>query len=207
MWSLPDEVDGDWAARRRLASAVRTLVEHTARASDGDLEGAAAHVHAAIASLPLGPTAAEAFRDGAYIHDARPWLDRTAIMGQSNPCAPPLKLTHEPGISFGTVVLGERFVGAPGLVHGGVIAAIFDQVCGTCAVMADLPGLTVQLDVRYDKPAHVHVPLIFRAEIAETAGRRVVVTATCAEGRETVATCTATFIVLTGDRSELFRGT
>ena len=206
MWSLPSEVEGDWARRRKLAAAVRELVEHTARVHGGDLDAAEAHVRAAIDALPLGRTAAEAFRAGDFLADSRPWIDRTAVMGHTNPQAPPLVLTHDDRSSTGTVVLGERFVGAPGLVHGGVIAAIFDQVCGTCAVMADLPGLTVELNVRYLKPAHVHTALTFTATITSHTGRRVLVDGTCVEGDETVATCRATFVTLQGDRSDLFSG-
>ena len=206
MWSLPAQVDGDWARRRRLAGAVRDLVERVARVQDGDLDVAEAHVQAALEALPLGRTAAQAFRDGDFLDDSRPWIDRTAVMGHTNPQAPPLTLTHGEGTSSGTLTLGERFVGAPGLVHGGVIAAIFDQICGTCAVMADLPGLTVELNVRYLKPAHVHLPLTFTATIASHTGRRVLVDGTCMEAGETVATCRGTFVTLKGDRSDLFSG-
>ncbi len=209
MWQIPDDVPEAWQARRDLADALRMLTERCVRTeADTDAIGQAqALVEQATALLPEGKTAAEAFKDMSYFESPGKWIDRGALMGHCNPVAPPMTIHTEDGHSECTVVLGERHVGAPGMVHGGILAACFDQLCGHCAVISGHPGLTVDLDVRFRKPAHVHIPLHFEANITAVRGRLVTVEATCERQGEQIARCKAVFMVL--DRSqgdELFTG-
>ena len=128
-------------------------------------------------------------------------------MGRSNPVAPPMRVRSEDDRSRCELTLGERYVGAPGIAHGGVLAACFDQICGHRATEAGHPGLTVELDVRYLRPARVHVELAFEAGVTAVSGRRVTVEATCRREGETLATCRATFVVIDhGHGARLFRG-
>ena len=168
---------------------------------------AAELVQQAAALLPTGRTAAEAFVDQSYFELPGRWIDRGAMSGRSNPIAPPMKVEMDGGTARCTLTLDERYVGAPGIVHGGILAACFDQVCGHCAVAQGYPGLTVQLEVRYLEPANVHTEIHFEAEISETSGRQVTVTATCTRDGRTLATGRAVFVVLAkGQVPEIFGG-
>ncbi|MDP6931485.1 MAG: PaaI family thioesterase, partial [Myxococcota bacterium] len=106
-----------------------------------------------------------------------------------------------------TVRLGQRHVGAPGMVHGGILAACFDQVSGHCAVVSGHPGLTVSLHVQYQGPAHVEVDLQFVAELEQVAGREITVSATCSRQGEQIASCRAIFVTLDEEQGQtLFHG-
>jgi acyl-coenzyme A thioesterase PaaI-like protein len=207
LFELPDEVEGDWGARRRLASSMRVLAERcvSTEVSASVLAEAQGLVEQATALLPLGPTAAESFSDQSYHEDPAIWIDRGALNGRSNPIAPPMIVTMDGGVARCLLTLEERFVGAPGIVHGGVLAACFDQVCGHCAVANGYPGLTVRLEVRYSKPARVHTELSFEATVTGALGRQATVQSTCSLDGVEVATCRAVFVLLKdSQRDQIF---
>jgi acyl-coenzyme A thioesterase PaaI-like protein len=60
-----------------------------------------------------------------------------------------------------TYTVPEEYQGYPGLVHGGIMAAMLDEVIGRAAMSGD-PNhftLTGRLSLRYRKPVPVAVPL------------------------------------------------
>lgn len=60
------------------------------------------------------------------------------------------------------VVVPEHFNGYPGVVHGGIVAAILDETAGRAVLLdgdADNLMVTVKLEVRYRKPTPTGVPL------------------------------------------------
>ena len=93
---------------------------------------------------------------------------------------------------------GEEHVGFPGVAHGGLVAAVLDDVMGRVAVLRRRWVVTAKIEVRYRTAAPLGVPLRFEAW--ETRHRRM---AMHAEGRAllpdgTVVTdATATYLPLT----------
>jgi acyl-coenzyme A thioesterase PaaI-like protein len=197
-WILPGEVDAQWTARRRLAAALRELSVRcvTTEAAVDALDEAARAVEALAAAIPPGPTAKDAWISKAYFADPTRWVDRGALMGQSNPVAPPMHATWDGARSTCWVTLSEVYVGAPGMVHGGVIAACFDQVCGHAVVMSGASGFTTQLSVRYRRPTPLDAPLRFEAWITGTRERRLLVESRCFHGDDVLASCEGTFASL-----------
>lgn len=59
--------------------------------------------------------------------------------------------------------LGEAYQGYPGIVHGGVVASILDEVLGRVHMGSDPEQprfmYTAKLDVRYRKPVPINRPL------------------------------------------------
>lgn len=55
----------------------------------------------------------------------------------------------------------ERYQGFPGVVHGGIVAAMLDEVCGRAHMGIDPPRFmyTARLEVRYRKNVPVEQPL------------------------------------------------
>lgn len=207
LWLLPEEVDGPWAARRRLAAALRQLIDRCARAETdaATLDAARAQVEAALALLPEGRTAAEAFADASYFSHPAVYIDRGALLGQSNPVAPPMNIRWERGREGGRsvcdLILGEAYVGAPGMVHGGMVAACFDQLLGHAVVMSGASALTGRLSVSFPRPTRLHTPLRWEGRVVSTDGRRIEVTGTCADADGVTAKAEATFIELGADRA------
>ena len=80
------------------------------------------------------------------------FLDRSPIIGAINPLSAPMHIeTHinEAGVNMvtGTVTFGPQYEGAPTCVHGGFIAAYFDEVLGVAQSTTGNPGMTVNLSV------------------------------------------------------------
>jgi len=60
----------------------------------------------------------------------------------------------------------DRFHGAPGVAHGGIVATILDEVsCAAAVFLADRFVVTGELTVRYASPVPVETPLEVDAEI------------------------------------------
>jgi uncharacterized protein (TIGR00369 family) len=75
-------------------------------------------------------------------------------------------------------VVPERYQGAPGMAHGGLVAALLDEACSQVARVAVSPAVTSRLEVRYLAPVPVEEPLAVEAEISDVRERRVTAEAT-----------------------------
>jgi acyl-coenzyme A thioesterase PaaI-like protein len=70
----------------------------------------------------------------------------------------------------------ERFHGAPGIAHGGIVATLLDEVsCAVVAFVLDHRVVTGELSVRYERPVPVDVPLELVARAANRAHPKYVV--------------------------------
>jgi acyl-coenzyme A thioesterase PaaI-like protein len=96
---------------------------------------------------------------------------------------------HETGLHLrmrageGLVVHGEFTVtehhqGAPGLAHGGVLAAAFDEMLGAANWLLGHPVVTGRLECDFKRPVPVGAILRIDAEIVGVAGRKVYARAT-----------------------------
>lgn len=84
-----------------------------------------------------------------------------------------LLLHVERGRSWVELALEPRFQGWDGIVHGGILATIVDEVMAWALVGEDSWGLTARLDVDFKKP--VRVDQRIRAEGWITRSRRRIV--------------------------------
>ena len=89
----------------------------------------------------------------------------------------------------------DRFHGAPAIAHGGIVAAIMDEVsCAAVFFMRSRHVVTGELTVRYAKPCPVETPLLFRARIlSESHGRYAVVEAEAERNGVALARSTGKF--------------
>jgi acyl-coenzyme A thioesterase PaaI-like protein len=67
----------------------------------------------------------------------------------------------------------QHFQGYPGMVHGGVVAAMLDEVCGRAHMGGDSPRLmfTARLEVRYRQNVPVGQPLRIVGRATRSKGR------------------------------------
>lgn len=68
--------------------------------------------------------------------------------------------------------------GAPGLVHGGLVAAVFDEVMGALQVFLQEPAVTASLTTRYRRPIPVGTRLHVTSRLDRREGRKLWVSAT-----------------------------
>jgi acyl-coenzyme A thioesterase PaaI-like protein len=127
------------------------------------------------------------------------YLEQSPIRGRLNAVAPPLAL-ETLNLPDGSrrvgarCELGSRYEGPPHGVHGGWVAALFDEVLGSAAGLAEQPGVTATLKVRYRHVTPTHEELRFEGWIHEQRGRRLVVRATCHAGETLTADAEGIFI-------------
>lgn len=95
------------------------------------------------------------------------------VYGPGNPLAPRLTATDTPdGRATGRVTLGKPYEGPLGVVHGGVVASLFDHMLARAVRAAGRGGLTAELTVTYRRPVRLGVPLLLTAKVGDADGRR-----------------------------------
>jgi hypothetical protein len=125
-------------------------------------------------------------------------VERSGISGRSNPIAPPLYM-H---------VFGERtrawayytsvYEGPPGCLHGGFVAAAFDDVMGVAQMVSGNAGYTGTLTVRMRRPTPLFRRIDYEAWVDRAEGRKIWVKATSAVAGELVADAEILFIAPAG---------
>ncbi|MBW2312877.1 MAG: PaaI family thioesterase [Deltaproteobacteria bacterium] len=167
------------------------------------LAQAAALVREARALLDGPPRTRWYDRGGATLEideeTARAYFEQSPIRGSLNPVAPPL--TVEPGeredgtpVMVGHAHLGMAYEGPPHGVHGGWVAALFDDILGASQWLAGTRGVTARLEVQYRHVTPLEEDLRFEAWIESQKGRRIVAKATCHAGDTLTAEAEALFL-------------
>lgn len=131
--------------------AVRELVDVTIRTEvdDDEIRAARAEVEAIVERLRKKQL------DGAYGVRFRPDGKRgrnwgNAVTGLRNAIAPPLDIRSDgAGRAWSDFRLGAAYEGPPGLVHGGVVSLMLDQVLGHAVSTSGRPGMTGTLTIVY----------------------------------------------------------
>lgn len=146
---------------------------------------------------------ASAVWDGEVLGDgeALAHFPDCVVSGQANPMGVAIDVRREGDDVVARVVLGAAFEGAPGQAHGGVVAAVFDDVMGYQLSLLRVPAFTGRLVVSYRAPTPMEVALEFRARVARATDRKLemLATATTVEG-VLVAEAEATFVVVPVER-------
>lgn len=80
-----------------------------------------------------------------------------------------------PAVVTAEYTVPHRFQGYPGIVHGGVIAAMLDEVSSRAVMRGDPPRLvvTAQMTVRYRRPVPIETPLKLTGRVVSDTGRVV----------------------------------
>ena len=95
------------------------------------------------------------------------------VVGPFNPVAPPVVLDFEPPKALGRAVFDVAYEGAPGCVHGAVLAATFDIVLTAANAIEGSVGPTVSLAFRYLRPTLTDEEAVFEGWVTEVTDRRI----------------------------------
>jgi acyl-coenzyme A thioesterase PaaI-like protein len=96
-----------------------------------------------------------------------------------------------------TVTLRSAHEGAPARSHGGVVAALLDDVFGFLLSISRTPAFTGELTIRYERGTPLHVPLVCRVRLDSRQGRKLFMTGELTEpDGQVCARATATFIAI-----------
>jgi len=197
---------GIWAVRRRLAEAMRLVIERltTTDAPEAELQVAAERLEQYAEHLGTHPRHRryEGYAESATAGGAPEGgghFDWSPLIGRANPLAPPIVMRSEEGRVHGRVVFGTAYEGPPGCVHGGFVAAAFDEVLGYVQSLTGNPGFTGTLTVRYRTPTPLHEELRFEAWVDRVEGRKIFAAGTLHAGDRLCAEAEGIFISI--DRS------
>lgn len=197
-----EQPEGRRAELRRMAAAARRLIEGMVMTDAGDDElAAAADLLEDVADRfdralhPARRTLWEGFGEAATSGNPHGFFDHSPMLGAANPIAPPIVLrTVDERTMEGLVTFGAAYEGPPGNVHGGFVAAAFDEVLGAVQSFSGQPGMTGTLTVRYRSPTPLHEPLRFTGRFDGIEGRKVLTSGTVHAGDRLCAESEAVFI-------------
>ena len=119
-----------------------------------------------------------------------------AVAGPANPTSVLYQPRFEDGEAVARVKFGPGFEGAPGRVHGGMVAAVFDDILGAAMATVRSPGFTGRLTVHYRAPVPIDEWIEFRARAAEPDGRKLLVRGAARLGDRLLADCDALMILV-----------
>lgn len=119
-----------------------------------------------------------------------------AVAGRANPTSVDLEVQFEDDEVLAEVVLRRAFEGAPGRAHGGMVAAVFDDVTGFIIGRVGQPAFTGELTVRFVAPVPVDEVLEVRARLDGRERRKLFISAEATAGGTVVATCRAIYITV-----------
>jgi acyl-coenzyme A thioesterase PaaI-like protein len=160
---------------------MRELIDHAVATSAPveALEGVAEVLEALCRTVTKYPQGRlyEGFSETGPAGDPYAFFDNSPIIGVANPLAPPVHLTVEDvegeHVVVGTAHYGGAYEGPPGCVHGGYIAAAFDEVLGMTQSITGRPGMTGTLTIRYRRPTPLHADLRFEGRVDRVEGRKI----------------------------------
>jgi hypothetical protein len=203
-WILkPGELTAGREAKHRLVDEVRRLINATLMLDVSGLGGegaggvaavdeaaaAVAAVRGQLGSLPAlvgGP--AEAGGDDARL------LERSGITGHSNPLSAPLHIWLDGDRVRGWAQYPQQYEGPPGCVHGGFVAAAFDDLLGAAQMLSGTAGFTGTLTIRMVRPTPLHRRIDYEGGLDHVEGRKIFTWGKARQGEDLVAEAEGLFI-------------
>jgi acyl-coenzyme A thioesterase PaaI-like protein len=201
-------------AARRAAGSLRGLIARLAdtSASLEQLEELADRLDAAVAAMPEGavaggpggePGAAEASM--ALPSELQRLLERSPIVGLANPVAAPMRMEVFPDHIVGHVRFSRAYEGPPGHVHGGFVAAVFDELLGSTQILSGRAGMTGRLAIDYRSPTPLETDLRLEGRIKGSEGRKILCQGTLHAGETLCAEAEGLFVSIGPERFEQLR--
>jgi acyl-coenzyme A thioesterase PaaI-like protein len=94
------------------------------------------------------------------------------VCSPDNPRGLHQEFTLQPdGSVAGTFYDGEMLEGYPGLLHGGIVAALLDGAMTNCLFAHNIEALTAELTIRYHAPVSACGATFVRAFLTRSRGR------------------------------------
>lgn len=210
--SLPDDAQPNWSLTRPedvgTRAAKHRLVRETKRLIDAvallDIEDVAAD---AVESLADGaarlveqvnahPSLAE---HGGLAHLwGRPdgaLHERSGISGRSNPLAPPMEIEIDGDVTRATATYTAAYEGPPNTVHGGFVAAAFDDLLGVAQQTSGQAGYTGTLTVKMRRPTPLFTRIDYEAGVRRVDGRKIICWGKSMADGELVAEAECLFVI------------
>jgi len=193
VWTRADPPEtGKRAWKHRLVQQTKLLVAAVAlldlELTDPDeLEGLVSEA-AALADKVAAQPSLQALGGLALVGgDDSALLERSPFSGRSNPLAAPLHLHADGELTRGWAVWTEPYEGPPNTLHGGFVAAAFDDLLGFAQAASGTAGYTGTLTVRMHRPTPLLQRIDYKAGVDRVEGRKIFVWGTAKLGEVLLA--------------------
>lgn len=151
-------------------------------APDTVLAEATEHIRAAMASLAPYLKQGEGWSTISIASDTPGlgWMEDdltrcmpySPVSGRRNPIAPPLRMWRDGDEVRGEAVFSPTYAGPPNSVHGGIIAAVFDELLSMANVISGSAGFTGTLTIKYLRHTPLDRPVELWAVNERNSGRK-----------------------------------
>jgi acyl dehydratase len=188
------------AQMHRIGDALRSIVHrlHGSAAPDEELAAVADELGQEAARLDAFPHGSlyEGYSEATLAGDPAGFFDHSPMLGRANPLAPPIRLGTHGDRMYGIATFGSAYEGPPGCVHGGYVAAAFDELLGAAQSLGGRPGMTGRLTVNYRSPTPLNTELRFEGWVAKVEGRKTFTEGTVHAGDRLCAEAEGLFIAI-----------
>lgn len=186
------------SGRVRLADSLRNALQHaaTSTAPDATIAEAADLIEAAVRILEPGPHGRgyHGSAEGSVGGVPHGFTSHSPVTGPLNAVASVVSLSSSATEVVADVVFGDAYEGPPGHLHGGFVAAIFDEVLGFAQALSGAPGMTGKLEITYRSPTPLHTPLRVVGRFDRVEGRKIFTTGSIHAGDRLCAEAKGLFI-------------
>lgn len=186
--------------KHQLVREVKRIIEHTAlldltELDEPELDALVDRVRALADEMePLPSLAKHGGLSSSPDADAA-LRERSGFSGRSNPLAPPVHMTIEgDGVTRAHATWTAAYEGPTGCLHGGYVAAAFDDLMGIAQMASGIAGLTGTLTVKMIRPTPLYRRIDYAAGFDRVDGRKIWCWATAHDGDELLAEATIVFI-------------
>jgi acyl-coenzyme A thioesterase PaaI-like protein len=199
-WDLAEPPEeGARAAKHRLVAEAKRLVDLVALLDVTDLDPTAvdaltALVAGAADATATQPTLAETGLARAPRAD-HALAERSPFSGRANPLAAPMTIIVDGDITRATAYYTAAYEGPPDTLHGGFVAAAFDDLLGVAQMASGDAGFTGTLTVKMRRPTPLHTAIAYEAGVTSKHGRKIVCWGRSTANGELVAEAECLFII------------
>jgi acyl-coenzyme A thioesterase PaaI-like protein len=104
----------------------------------------------------------------------QPSSDNCFVCGRENPIGLKMRFyTDDDGCVYADYVPRAEHQSYPGVMHGGLITAMLDEIIGRTAIASNLWCMTAKLEVRFKKPVPIDAPLKLKGTITKQTNRLI----------------------------------
>lgn len=103
-----------------------------------------------------------------------PGYEYCFVCGKDNPFGLNITFIKEKNKVKASFIPESKHQGFKGIVHGGILFSILDEIMGRAIVVAKkVMTLTVEIDIKYREKAKIGEEIIFTAQIVKDSGRLI----------------------------------
>jgi acyl-coenzyme A thioesterase PaaI-like protein len=199
--NLPEAINQD----------VAQLINHLrcSNAPDEVLEEATRHIHQAMAALAPWLQKGEGWSTVSIASEMSDLVwredDITSVMpfspvsGKRNAIALPIKLWKAGSNEVrGEAIFSSTYAGPPNAVHGGIIAAVFDEILAMANLISGSAGFTGTLTIKYHAPTPLNTPIELSGVNVRQDGRKQISQGEMRVNGKVTATAEGLFISAAG---------